>query len=65
MVGTAPAEVPGEFVSLVILLVGFQILLYRRGISLRLQIISVMLSVVWLVVAPVAGFVMIVAVSAR
>jgi hypothetical protein len=65
MVGTAPAEVPGEFVSLVILLLGLQILLYRRGTSLKLQIISAMLSVVWLAVAPVAGFVMIVLVSAK
>ena len=65
MAGTATAEVPGEFVSLVILLAGFQVLLYRRGTSLKLQIISVMLSVVCLVVAPLAGFVMIVLLSAR
>ena len=64
-VGTAPAEVPGELVSLVILLAGFQVLLYRRGISLKLQVISVIVSVVCLVVAPLAGFVMVVLLSAR
>ena len=65
MMGTAPAEMPGELVSLVIFLVGFQVWLYRLGTSWKLQIISVLFSVVSLAIAPVAGFVMIVLISAK
>jgi len=63
--GTAPASVPGEFYSLVVLLAGLQIWLLRRGASLGLHAAALLISVVSLFVAPVVGFVLVVLMAAR